>query len=167
MKTSLRTRFCSLLIVFSVIALAAKADGGAVHPAQFNLNAFVKASVNFLEGTSSKADAMLENLKAKRADRICVCEIVELQNNNAAFTDVAVFAEKLNNGDMGKGYKIAEREIAKEKKQMKAMFFDEVKVSTKIAVATDCLSLYIKLRQDSNGLKIYDILDADARSSAK
>ncbi|MBX3257740.1 MAG: hypothetical protein KF862_26665 [Chitinophagaceae bacterium] len=167
MKTSLRTRFCSLFIVFSLVALAAKADGGAVRPAQFNLNAFVKASVNFMGGKSSKADAMLENLKSKRADRICVCEIMELQNNNAEFTDVAVFAEKINNGDMGKGYKTAEREIIKEKKQMKARFFDEVKVNTKIAVATDCLSLYMKLRQDTHGLKIYDILDADARSAIK
>lgn len=167
MKTSLRTRFCSLFIVFSTIALAAKADGGIVRPAQFNLNAFVKASVNFMSGKSSKADVLLEKLKSKSSDRICVCEIMELQNNNAEFTDVAVFAEKINTGDMGKGYKTAEREIAKEKKQMKAMFFDEVKVNTKIAVATDCLSLYMKLRQNTNGLKMYDILDADARSAVK
>jgi len=167
MKTSLRTRFCSLFIAFSVIALAAKADGGIVRPAQFNLGAFVKASVNFMNGKSSKAEVLLEKLKSKNSDRICVCEIMELQNNNAEFTDVAVFAEKINTGDMGKGYKTAEREIAKEKKQMKAMFFDEVKVNTKIAVATDCLSLYMKLRQNTNGLKMYDILDADARSAVK
>ncbi|MGN6492397.1 MAG: hypothetical protein ACTHLE_10420 [Agriterribacter sp.] len=167
MKTSLRTRFCSLFIVCSIITLAAKADGGVVRPAQFNLSAFVKASVNFMGGKSAKADILLEKLKAKRGDRICVCEIMELQNNNASFTDVAVFAEKMNNGDMGKGYKTAEREITKEKKQMKAMFFDGMKVNTKIAVATDCLSLYMKLRQNTHGLKLYDILDADARSAVK
>jgi hypothetical protein len=50
---------------------------------------------------------------------------------------------------------------------MKAQFFDNIRVSTRIAVATDCVSLYIKLRQESLGLKLYDILDADARTAVK
>ncbi len=167
MKTFLRTRFCSLFIVLSLVTVSAKAGDDAVRPSQFNLKAFVKSSLNFMGGNAYKAEALLNKLKDKQTDRVCVCEIMELQNNNSQFSNVAVLAEKTNNGDMGKDYKVAERQITQEKKQMKAQMFDEVKVNTRIAVATDCISLYIKLRQETAGLKLYDILDADARSAVK
>lgn len=168
MKKSLRTRFCSLSIIFFLLStLSVKAGDEAVRPRQFDLAKFVKASVNFFGGNAGKADVLLEKLKNKQTDRVCVCEIMDLQNSNAEFSNVAVLAEKTNNGDMGKDYKLAERQITQEKKQMKAQLFDKVKVSTRIAVATDCLSLYVKLRQETTGLKLYDILDADARSASK
>lgn len=168
MRNLLRTRFVLLVALFSLLTFAAQAGDEAVRPSQFNLNAFVKSSVNFLNGKSArKAEILLEKVRTQQNDRICVCEIMELQNNNAEFTNVAVFAEKVNNGDMGRGYKTAEKEIAKEKKQMKAMFFDQVKVNTKMAVATDCLSLYMKLNQENIDIKMYDILDADVRSAIK
>lgn len=168
MKTILRTRFSVLLIaVLLTSGLSATAGDEAVRPSQFNLKAFVRASLNFVGGSSYKADALVEKLQSKPTDRVCVCEIMELQNNNAEYSNVALLSEKINNGDMGHDYKIAERQLTKEKKQMKAMFFDNIRVNTKIAVATDCLSLYIKMRQESLGLKLYDILDADARSAIK
>jgi hypothetical protein len=154
MKTFLRTRFCSLFIVLSLVSFSAKAGDDAVRPSQFDLKIFVKASLNFMGGNAFKAEALLNKLKEKQTDRVCVCEIMELQNNNAQFSNVAVLAEKTNNGDMGKEYKVAERQINHEKKQMKAQMFDQVKVNTRIAVATDCLSLYIKLRQETVVLKL-------------
>lgn len=168
MRNLLRTRFVLLVALFSLLTVAAQAGDEAVRPSQFNLSAFVKSSVNFMNGKSArKAEALLEKVRTQQTDKICVCEIMELQNNNAEFTNVAVFAEMVNNGNMGKGYKTAEREIAKEKRQMKAMFFDQVKVNTKMAVATDCLSLYMKLNQENINIKMYDILDADVRSAIK
>lgn len=139
----------------------------AVRPSQFNLKAFVKASLSFVGNNSYKVDALLEKLQSTPADRVCVCEIVELQNGNVSYDNVALLAEKINNGDMGHDYKVAERQIAREKKHLKARFFDNVQVNTRIAVATDCLSLFIRLRQESLGLKLYDILDADARAAVK
>ncbi|MFT3702346.1 MAG: hypothetical protein QM802_08255 [Agriterribacter sp.] len=167
MKTFLRTRFCSLFIVLSLVTLSAKAGDDAVRPSQFNLKAFAKASLNFVGADAYRAEALIDKLKSKQTDRVCVCEIMELQNNNVQYSNVAVLAEKTNNGDMGKEYKIAERQITQEKKQMKAQLFDDVKVNTRIAVATDCISLYIKLRQEKAGLKLYDILDADVRAAVK
>lgn len=168
MKSFLRTRFCSLSVIFFLLCtLSVKAGDDVVRPHQFDLAKLVRASVNFLGGNAGKAEVLLEKLKNRQTDRICVCEIMELQNANAQFSNVAVLAEKTNNGDMGKGYKVAERQITQEKKQMKAQFFDDIKVNARIAVATDCLSLYIKLRQETTGLKLYDILDADARSEVK
>lgn len=168
MKSFLRTRFCSLSVIFFLLStLSVKAGDDAVYPHQFDLAKLVRASVNFIGGNAGKTEALLEKLKNRQTDRICVCEIMELQNTNAQYSNVAVLSEKTNNGDMGSDYKLAERQITKEKKQMKALFFDNIKVNTRIAVATDCLSLYVKLRQETAGLRLYDILDADARSAVK
>lgn len=168
MKSCLRTRFCSLSIMFFLLGtLSVKAGDDAVRPHQFDLAKLVRASVNFIGGNAGKTEVLLERLKNKQTNRVCVCEIMELQNTNAQYTNVAVLAEKTNNGDMGRDYKVAERQITQEKKQMKAQFFDQIKVNTRIAVATDCLSLYVKLRQETTGLKLYDILDADVRSAVK
>lgn len=168
MKSFLRTRFCSLSIAFFLFGtLTVQAGDEAARPQQFELTRLVKASVNFIGGNSGRTDALIAKLKNWQNDRVCVCEIMELQNTNNQFSNVAVLAEKTNNGDMGRDYKLAERQITKEKKQMKAQFFDNIKVNARIAVATDCLSLYIKLRQEKTGLALYDILDADARSAVK
>jgi hypothetical protein len=142
-------------------ALSAKANDESVQPEQFNLNAFVKASVSILDGNAARVEAFLNKLKNKESTSICVCEILELQNNNSKYTNVAIFAEKTNKGNIGNGYKVAERTIAKEKKQMRSIYFDAVKINTKVAVASNCLSLYMKLKAEAPGLKLYDILDAD------
>jgi hypothetical protein len=161
MANLFRTRFGSLCIILTITAFSAKANGDAVQPEQFNLNAFVKASVNLLGENDAKIESFLNKLKKKKLTSICVCEILELQNNNSKFTNVAIFAEKTNKGNIGNGYKTAERMIAKEKKQMKAIYFDAIKINTKMAVASNCLSLYMKLKVQAPALKLYDILDAD------
>ena len=161
MANSFRTRFGSLCIILIMAALTAKANDEAVQPEQFNLTVFIKASVSVLDGNAAKTEAFINRLKNRESSSICVCEILELQNNNSKFNNVAIFAEKTNKGDIGNGYKIAERLIAREKKQMRSIYFDEVKINTKVAVASNCLSLYMKLRSTAPGLKLYDILDAD------
>ena len=163
MANSFRTRFGSLCIILTMAALSAKANDESVQPEQFNLNAFVKASVSVLDGNAARVEAFLNKLKKKESSSICVCEILELQNNNSKFINVAIFAEKTNKGNIGTGYKIAERMIAKEKKQMRAIYFDAVKINTKVAVASNCLSLYMKLKAEAPGLRLYDILDADKK----
>lgn len=167
MRNLLHVRFV-LVSLFSVIAVTASAGDGSVSPASFNLAAFVKHSLKLVNGNSSKkAEVLLERMRNMDGSKICVCEIVELQNNNTELSNVAIFSEKSNNGDLSRGYKMAEKEIHREKKQMRAMFFDQVKVSNKIAVATDCLSLYMKLNQENTNVKMYDILNADLRSAVK
>src|SRR5690606_36167040 len=98
----LRTRFSTLFIaILLTSSLSATAGDEAVRPSQFNLKAFVRASLNFIGGNSYKADALVEKLQSKPTDRVCVCEIMELQNNNATYSNVALLSEKTNNGDMG------------------------------------------------------------------
>lgn len=166
MRTFLNTRLSSLIIAFLLILAEFPAVAGhdIARPAQFNLREFVKASLNFLSGNTHKANAIITNLEAKKTDMVCVCEIMELENNNVHVSDIAVLAEKTSYGDIAGEYKAAERLVKKEKKQMKSEFYDHIKVNSRIAVATDCVSLYMKLRQETTGLQLYDILDADMRT---
>ena len=98
MKTILRTRFSALFIaVLLTSSLSATAGDEAVRPSQFNLKAFVRASLNFIGGNSYKADALVEKLQSKQTDRVCVCEIVELQNRLSA---------ESNRKDLGKTFKV-------------------------------------------------------------
>ena len=161
MANLFRTRFGSVCIILTMAALSANANERTVQPEQFDLSVFIEASVSVLNGSAAKIEAILDRVKSRESSSICVCEVLELQNNNSTFTNVAIFAEKTNKGNIGNGYKIAERLIAREKKQMRSIYFDAVKINTKVAVASNCLSLYMKLKATAPGLKLYDILDAD------
>ncbi|MBX3241597.1 MAG: hypothetical protein KIT80_11475 [Chitinophagaceae bacterium] len=158
-------RFCFALF-FITAAVTAKAGEEAVHPFQFDLKVLAKASIHLFNGNAATVNSLLQRIEPRR-DRVCVCEILEVENNNIEYSNVAVLAEKENDGNIGKNYKIAEQQISVEKKQMKAIYFDKLKVNTKMAVATDCMSLYLKLSQKTSKLKLYDILNADIRAAIK
>ncbi len=163
MANVFRTRFYCLCIILTVVTLSANAGNGTVRPEQFSLSAFIKASVPVFNGNAAKAEALIAQLKSKTVNTVCVCEIMELRNNNVQISNVAVFAEKTNAGNIGNEYKIAERMISRERKQMKQVYFDAVKTNSRMAVATNCLSLYMKLKETTPELKLYDILDADTK----
>ena len=161
MTTSVRTRFLMMLFILAGAISSAHANEDAARPGLFNLNLFVQATVDMAKPGSAAARQLLDNTRNSNTNSVCVCEIVELQNNNAQFSDVAIFAEKTNNGDLGREYKIAEQKISKEKKQMKAMFFEKVKTQTKIAATSNCFSLYLQLKGRYPELKLYDILNGN------
>ena len=46
---------------------------------------------------------------------------------------------------------------------MKLLFYDRMKVVDNISEATDCKSLYVKLKLKNNTLTVYDILNADIK----
>jgi hypothetical protein len=93
--------------------------------------------------------------------KICSCQIMNLQSNNYNNRDIAVFAERSSKGDLPSDIGIAKKTIEKEKKHMKMLFYDKLIVVDRISEATDCRSLYVKLKMKNNLLVIYDILDAD------
>lgn len=86
---------------------------------------------------------------------------MNLQSNNYNNRDIAVFAERSSKGDLPSDIGIAKKTIEKEKKHMKMLFYDKLIVVDRISEATDCRSLYVKLKMKNNLLVIYDILDAD------
>lgn len=164
MKQSLLTRF--YVIVFLLVASGtAKAGEDAVRPFQFDLKILAKMSINSFNKTTNVGQ-LLSRIEPQK-NRVCVCEIMEAENNNNVFANLVVLSEKENDGDLSKSYRVAEQQISAEKKQMKAIYFDKLRVNTKIAAATDCMSLYLKLNQKNNDFKLYDILNADIRSAVK
>jgi hypothetical protein len=99
----------------------------------------------------------------KSVIKVCSCQILSLQSNNYQQTDIGVFAERSKKGSFPTEIRIAEKTIEKEKKHMKLLFYDKMRVVDQISEATDCKSLYLKLKLKNNLLIIYDILDADIK----
>ncbi|MCO5235155.1 MAG: hypothetical protein M9933_02715 [Chitinophagaceae bacterium] len=163
MTTLLRTRIFSILFMMTVIVASTHANEDAARPKQFNLNLFVKTAFNIHNNNSQTVAHLLKNYISRSSRSVCVCEIMELGNNNDRLENVAIFAEKTANGNLGQEYKAAERALLRERKQLRALFFDKVKTNTKMAVTNNCLGLYLELKSKSPNLKLYDVLNADVK----
>ena len=115
--------------------------------------------------TVKNADADFASHKINRSAgvKICSCQILNMESANYQHRNVAVFAEKTNHGNYSADYRIAKDVIEKEKKHLKRLFYDKLKVVNHIAQSSDCKSLYIKLKEADRSLVMYDILDADIK----
>lgn len=163
MATSLLTRFLGIFFIISAMVSSAKANEEAARPKQFNLNLFVYTAFNMDKQDARAVDQLLESYISRGSRSVCVCEIMELSNNNNQVNNVALFAEKTANGSLSNEYKTAERVLSKERRLMKSMFFDRVKTNTRMAVNSNCLSLFLKLKNQTPGLKLYDVINADVK----
>jgi hypothetical protein len=150
-----RTRFLALFLIMMTNQLLA-GDGSLKPETRFS---------NSFAGLVKKLDAITATSKktGKTGVKICSCQILEMKSNNFEHKNVAVFAEKTNFGKFSADYGIAKEVIEKEKKHIRLLFYDKVKVVNKVTEATDCKSLYIKMKDADQSLVIYGILDADVR----
>jgi hypothetical protein len=96
--------------------------------------------------------------------KVCACQLLTVKSKNQQIENVAVFSEKVNNGDLTADFAVATDVLEKEKKQMKMFFYETVKVVGKQVVATDCKTFYKQLKVRYDDLKMYELLDADAIS---
>jgi hypothetical protein len=96
--------------------------------------------------------------------KVCACQILKLRSNNEQLENVALFSEKINNGDLSSDFTVASEILEKEKKQMKFHFYKKVTVVTKLVVPTDCKTLYRQLKVQNDDLRMYELLDADVKS---
>jgi len=94
--------------------------------------------------------------------RICSCQILNLASANYNHRHVALLAEKTNHG-ASSDFRAAKNRIEKEKKELKRMFYDEVKVVSTVAAVGSCHALYVHLKNGDRNLQIYEILNADIR----
>lgn len=93
--------------------------------------------------------------------KICSCQILNLKSNNYHQKYMGVFAERSSKGNYSTDLSIAKRTIEKEKRHIKSLFFDELKVVDRFSEPTDCRTLYVRLKLKNSSLVMYDILDAD------
>jgi hypothetical protein len=110
--------------------------------------------------TGKTAGKQTEEEGATTGSHICSCQILHLESSNFDHREVAVFAEKTNNGASA-DYAIAKSRIQKEKKILKKLFFDKVKVVAEIQSTGSCKSMFYRLKTANQQLQLYTILNAD------
>jgi hypothetical protein len=157
------------VICFLICILIQKifAGGVSAEPLKspiFNLNE-IRSLHGFLSkhvGTKDRAGQSSNTSEVPTITaRVCSCQIVDLESSNYNHTHVALLAEKTNYGG-NSDFIIARNRIEKEKKHLKKMFYDKVKMISEIHQTVSCKSLYIKLKTADSQLQLYEILNADS-----
>ncbi|MBS1667101.1 MAG: hypothetical protein JST58_06985 [Bacteroidetes bacterium] len=110
----------------------------------------------------SKTDSGFSDF-GKNSTKICSCQILALQTSYRRQRNFALFAEITKRRNMSSDLHVTRKVLDKEKRYMRAMFYDKVEVINTFSEATDCRSLFKKLKTDHKQLYMYDILDADIR----
>ncbi|MGE5106476.1 MAG: hypothetical protein ACM3H8_02955, partial [Sphingobacteriales bacterium] len=105
-----------------------------------------------------------DSATGKSIKKVCTCELVKLSHKDYKTETVALFAEKTNEKNIKLDYKITAFELWKEKKYLEKVFVYDVELIKKYKEATDCTSLFEKLKLKYTGLKMNSIIDIDIRS---
>ena len=119
--------------------------------------------------TTAKSQLFLtaSSVKKEASPKICACQILQVNSSNENIARLAVFAEKRSNGELEYEQKIAKSVLDKEKKNMKLLFYPKMKLIQSITSFTDCQTLYKQLQLLNDGVKMYEIVDADIRSGVQ
>jgi cell wall-associated NlpC family hydrolase len=157
----MKTLNFTLVLVLAFVVNNAFATGGSSAPAPTRI-----LTNNFLFTVKSYHQLFLKN-EVATSSKVCSCQILNVKSNNEEVENVAVFAQKTNNGDISADLNAATATIEAAKKQMKGQFYSNVKVVAKKQVAIPCSELYKQLKNQNDNIKMYDILDADALSRKK
>ena len=142
-----------VILILISFTLQAKDLGALPKKIVFNSPTFV-ASITTYE----------KNYDSKPVLKVCACQLLTIKTKNQQDENVAVFSEKINNGDLSADFAVATQVLEKEKKHMKAFFYEKVKVIDRKVVATDCKTFYKQLKVQNDNLIMYELLDADAIS---
>ena len=92
--------------------------------------------------------------------KICSCQVLNLESSNFDHRYVVLLAEKKNDGS-GAAYSIAKNRIQKEKKHLKQMFYDKIKVVSETQGTGSCKEMFYRLKSANVRLQLYEILNAD------
>jgi hypothetical protein len=161
----IRNSFALFLLCFA--GLNSFAGQGSVRPV--NTVNFVSQCTEHLDSILSVRVSLLEVKKESEltseeinssAGRICSCQVLNLESSNYDHRYVVLLAEKKNNGS-GTAYAIAKNRIQKEKKHLKQMFYDKIKVVSEVQGAGSCKAMFYRLRTADVNLQLYEILNAD------
>lgn len=98
----------------------------------------------------------------KNTAKVCACQLLDVKSNNEDFQNLAVFAEKTNNGDVPTEKQAALAVLQKEHKNLKN-FYSTITVKREIVAMSDCSTLVKQLRGAYDNLKVFETLDADIR----
>jgi hypothetical protein len=155
---------CLLLGTPTKILLAGSASAEPLKSPVFKMNE-IRSLNDFIskqkhtkagrEHTSESSDALSKTV------RLCSCQIVDLVSSNYDHRHVALLAEKANYGSKT-DFIITRNLIEKEKKHLKKMFYDKIKLISEVHQTVSCRSLYFELKTVDSQLQLYEILNADS-----
>lgn len=94
------------------------------------------------------------------SSRICSCQVLNLESSNYDHRSVVLLSEKSNDGTPA-AYSAAKNRLLKEKRLLKKMFYDKVKVVAEFQGTGSCKSMFLQLRSTDKNLQLYEILNAD------
>jgi hypothetical protein len=128
-------------------------------------NSFLSKLDSFLSSEVSpkpmeKENEISENETTHPSSRICSCQILNLESSNYDHRAVVLLSEKTYDGTPA-AYSAAKTRLLKEKKHLKKMFYDKVKVIGEFQAAGSCKSMFLRLQTTNNNLRLYEILSAD------
>jgi hypothetical protein len=160
-------RFAAALIFLFLAALSVLAAPKSSLPV--NANLFNLSQINELDNILPDSTTISSLVKESESEtekthitgnRICSCQVLNLESSNYDHRYVVLLAEKTNDGSRA-GFKAARNRIQKEKKQLKMLFYDKVKLVAELQGKGSCKSMYFRLRSVDNQLQFYEILNAD------
>jgi hypothetical protein len=145
---------CLLLLTGMAISSTMLANDGHKTPSIFSSQRFI--------ASLKRIDSVIAVNKPVTA-KVCACQILNLRSNNHDVKNAVVFAEKTNsegNADFAK----AKTRLEKEKRMLLALFYNKIEVIGRTTAATDCNTLYKKLKKMQDDLLMYEVLNADILS---
>ena len=106
-----------------------------------------------------KAESSVDQVNVS-TERICSCQILNLESNNYQQKNMVLLAERTGSG-RSSDFRIARTRLQLEKKQMKKMFYDRVQVVARWESRGSCRSMYFRLRTADSHLQLFEILNAN------
>jgi len=140
---------CFLVIACFAIRSTTQANDGTVTPSEISTTRFI-ASVRSFDSI----------ITANAAAKVCACQILNLQSNNHHVKNAVVFAEKtISEGttDLEK----AKTRLEKEKRVLRSLFYNKIRVIGKTTAETDCNTLFQQMKMKQANLLLYEVLNAD------
>jgi hypothetical protein len=122
------------------------------------LDSFLSSAIS--PATMEKENG-IQNIETSQASsRICSCQVLNLESSNYEHHSVVLLSEKTNDGTSA-AYSAAKNRLIREKRLLKKMFYDKVKVIAEFQGAGSCKSMFRSLQSTNRDLKLYEILNAD------
>jgi len=165
MHPLIRISFALFLLCFAALnSFAGPTSVRPVNTIPFNLkhieklDSFLRAWVSVIS-VKKESELSAEEVSAS-SGRICSCQVLNLESSNYDHRYMVLLAEKKNDGG-GDAFEIAKNRIQKEKKHLKQMFYDKVKVVAEMHGTGSCKAMFYQLRTANSNLQLYEILNAD------
>jgi len=149
MNTFMQT--CLLLLAGITISINMLANDGHKKPSIFTTQRFLTSLKKF--------DSVITVNKTVTA-KVCACQILNLRSNNHHVKNAVVFAEKTNS-EGSADFAKAKNRLEKEKRMLLLLFYNKIEVIGRTTAATDCNTLYQKLKKAQDNLLMYEVLNAD------